>query len=33
MANKVSPSQIMSKRIGREMIVFRFLGCSANWMP
>jgi hypothetical protein len=31
--DKVSPLQIMSKRIGREMIVFRFLGWSAKWMP
>ncbi len=33
MADKVSPSQIMSKRIGREWMVLRFRGCSANWMP
>lgn len=26
-------SQIMSKRIGREEMVFRFKGCSANWLP
>ncbi len=26
-------SQIMSKRIWRDQAVFRFRGCSANWMP
>jgi hypothetical protein len=33
MADAVSPSQIMSKRIGLERIVLRFRGCWANWMP
>jgi hypothetical protein len=26
-------SQIMSKRLIRERMVFRLRGCSANWMP
>lgn len=30
---ETSGLSIMSKRIGREMTVLRFLGCSANWMP
>jgi hypothetical protein len=31
LAKNVSPSRIMSKRIGLERIVFRFCGYPANW--